>query len=281
MATIPCPDCTGNISASQDRCPHCGRPGLFPNVRAAEQADEQAALNRRYLAAVADAQARGCAHVVQQFEAAAAIAQAVIARPLGDVDRLASSEKQGYATYYQLTESEVRLPDDDRWERLRRVADAALFTGYADRIRFAALTIDGVGLPHYGECSLTLREDMIAHRASIYEDNSTVFVEIHGPDVAEEPGHRAQWGDRSIFAVAKLAAKLGSATKADEFPRILLSPGPKPEDDRFIEVNVYGPMTIRTFSRVVVTRKGRLPDTALLRMVREKLKKRGVPMEVR
>jgi hypothetical protein len=218
---------------------------------------------------------------VQAFEAAAAKAQAVISRPLGEVERLASSEKQGYATYYQLTELEVRFPDDDRWERLRRVADASLFTGYEARIRFAALTIDDVGPAHYGECSLRLREDMIAHRASLYEDNSTVFVARNGAIAANEPGHRARWPDRGIFAVAKLADKLGPTTQADDFSRILLSPGPKPEDDRFIEANVFGPMTIRTFNRVVVTSKGRRPVKSLLRTVREKLEKQGVSMEVR
>src|SRR5205823_5046023 len=131
-----------------------------------------------------------------EFDKAAASAQAVIARPLGEVQRLASSQKQGYATYYQQTESEVRFPEDDRWTKLREVADSALFAGYRERIRFAALSLDGVGLPHYGDCFMTAREDMIAHRASLYEDNSAVLVEQRGPRIADEPGHRGVWAER-------------------------------------------------------------------------------------
>lgn len=39
-----CPECHFEIPSSADRCPHCARPGLYPNVRAVQTDDERAAL---------------------------------------------------------------------------------------------------------------------------------------------------------------------------------------------------------------------------------------------
>ena len=54
---------------------------------------------------------------------------------------------------------------------MRVFADDALFPGYKEQIRFAALSLDGKGLSSYGECTLILRDHMIAHRASVLEGN--------------------------------------------------------------------------------------------------------------
>ncbi len=51
---LPCPDCSFAIPASAVRCPHCARPGYFPNVRAADQEDERTALAVRVEAATTE-----------------------------------------------------------------------------------------------------------------------------------------------------------------------------------------------------------------------------------
>ena len=100
----PCDHCKNEIPPSADRCPHCGLPGLFPNVRAAQDAGEHAALDRRYKSAKADSIARGATTAMDDFEIAAASSKAVIARPLGELQRLANSDNELYATYYELIE---------------------------------------------------------------------------------------------------------------------------------------------------------------------------------
>src|SRR5262249_25079772 len=138
---------------------------------------ERQALAARHRAAVDDASGRGCGDVLRSFETTAAATQAVLARPFADVERLASSERQLLPTYYQLLEAEARRPYGDRWDQLRRLADAGLFPGYERNIHFAALSADGSGLPSFGECSLLLRESMFGHRASVFEDNSALVME--------------------------------------------------------------------------------------------------------
>lgn len=164
---------------SEERCPHCGRPSLYPNVYAGEADDEVKALNGRYEEAKRGAAARSAVAAVENFEKAVAGARAVIARSDAEMQRLITSDQQLYATYYQLIDSGIRLPDGGKWDVLRSVADDALFTGFREQIRFAALSLDGTGLANYGDCFMALRRDMIAHRSSLLEENSVLFIEHH------------------------------------------------------------------------------------------------------
>ena len=99
---------------------------------------------------------------------------------------------------------------------------------------------------------------MIAHRATVFEENSAVFFERQrkqGVEPAVVAGHRARWSDRGKLALAKHAAELSPTSTETDFASILLRPSPDPghpEDDVFIEVHIYGPLTRRTLSRVTV-----------------------------
>src|SRR5689334_22328582 len=115
--SISCPDCTNEIPQPALCCPHCGRPGIFWNVIDADETDERAALQVRYDNAKDDALARGADAAVHDFETVVATSRAVLARSVEEVQRLANSARQLYATYYQLNEAQLRLPDNDKWNR--------------------------------------------------------------------------------------------------------------------------------------------------------------------
>jgi hypothetical protein len=256
--TRPCKHCGHSFHISKQLCPHCARPALYGNVFAAEDPDEIAALQQRYVEAKRAAQSRGAGalRVVESFEAEIATTRAVIARPTGEFQRLSTSDNEGYASFYGLVEAEVRFPSGDKWDALRPLADEALFPHYKDKIRFAALTLDGLGLPSFGECFLVLRTDMIAHRASVYEENSVKFFSKHFKpglnEVIRLPrGYRATWDERGTLCVAKLADRIDDATPPGAYSGLLLRQGLTSEDDDFVEVHVWGPMTIRTIERVI------------------------------
>jgi hypothetical protein len=274
-----CDSCGHQVPLDWNLCPHCARPSLFPNVRAAEQETEREALAERHRLAIQDAEDRGCGEVVRAFEAAASTSQAVLSRSLGEVERLANSDRQLYSTYYQLLEAEVKLPDGQVWDRLRRLADEALFPNFKERIRFAALSLDGAGLPRYGECTLALKDEMIAHRASLLEDNSALLVERWAYNLPE--GRRATWSERALLCVAKLASRLGPNTVEAEFPALLLRPSERPEDDEFIEVHIWGPMSSWTFARVVLShpRGAVTTSKARVKALRAKLAAVGIDLE--
>lgn len=274
-----CSFCGNRVPLESSLCPHCARPSLYPNVRAAEQATERKALAARRLLAIREAEHRGCGRAVQAFESACGSSNAVLSRSFTEVERLASSDRQLYATYYQLLEAELKLSSGDKWEPLRRLADEALFPGYKEKVRFAALSLDGDGLPSYGECSLMLREEMIAHRASVLEGNSALLMKRWAYNVPA--GSRATWNDRARLCAAKLAARLQPEMTEAGFASLLLRPGASPEDDEFVEVHIWGPMSSLTFARVAIRLPAgaRRPAKARLKALRVKLKQTGIDLE--
>ena len=257
---MDCPHCTFPVSDQLTQCPHCARPALaYPNVTDAARADEVEALHKRYEGARAAAVGTAGSAVVDQFEAAVAASRAVIARPAAEAQRLATSDQEAYATYYGLLHAGVRIPDSGKWTRLRGLADWELFGPVRDQIRFAALSLDGLSLPTYGEVAMELADPMIAHRATVFEENSAVYFEKQRQAGHEPPitaSARARWSDRGKLAVAKHGGELTPRSTAADFPRLILRPGKTGADDVFLEVHVYGSITRRSFARMTIAAKG-------------------------
>jgi len=276
-----CVDCGHEFALSKDRCPHCARPGLFPNVDMAKLDEEHKALDRRYREAVQDARNRGCEEIVRSFEDRAATTQAVIVRPLWETMKLAEGDHQVYSTYHQKTEQELQVPDGSGWDLLRRVGEPALFGEYTREIRFAALTLDGTGVESYGECAWVLRDDMIAHRASVFEENALTFMSRHRIQVAKvdkiPAGYRAAWEERAKLCVAKLAGRINGTTEPRDFAALLVTQGKTSKDDDFVEVHIGGPLTVRAFERVILNISKR--PKSMVRFLRNELKRFAVPVE--
>ena len=220
-------------------------------MRAADRPEEVEALDRRYREACQKAEERSCRAVLAEFEEALLSSEAVMAVSLDLVDKMLASGNELLTTYYQLVGAESRLPGDE-WDAQRRLADEALFPGYKEKIRFAALSLTGIGLPSYGDCYLVLRDTMIAHRATVFAENSLLFAEEHGYRIPV--GYRAPWKERAKVAVAKLAEALEPDTPVERFPSILMTAGPSKLTDRFVEVHIWGPMSIGSISRIVLPR---------------------------
>ena len=308
--SIPCDHCNNDIPHPSERCPHCARPGIFWNVITAENADEREALEQRYNSAKADAVSRGAEAALRSFETAVASSMAVIARSESELLRLATSERQLYATYYQQLEGGLRLPDGDEWDVVREIADTLLFPKYKQDIRFGALSLNGVGLTNYGSCSITLRDNMISHRTSVFEENSVVFMKRHGVNASnpELPkGYRATWRHRGKLCVAKLASTINATTTANEYSSLVLKQGASSVDDQFVEVHIWGPISVLTMQKVKLmppnenenenrtimkalralpsklfeprVSTARVKNQTIIKALRSKLAKYGVPMD--
>jgi len=280
--SISCGSCGNKIPQSSETCPHCGRPGIYWNVLAAEDPAEEAELMDRYEQAKAEATARGVAKQFTSFELALANSRAVIARPESEVLRLASSTRQLYATYYQLIDAGVRLPDSDEWDNLRELADVVLFAKYKDSIRFATLSLNGIGLSNYGSCSVVLKDEMIAHRTSVLEENSALFVQRHRIEISKFPdipkGRRATWTDRAKLCVTKLSKKLTATTRPEDYSGILLKQGATSNDDEFVEAHIFGPITVLSMQRIIITEPDEGKKSVIRRAIEAKLSAHNVPV---
>lgn len=257
MSMDVCGRCSYEVPLECTACPHCGGYGFFPNVRRARDERELEALNVRYDAALQDAQQRGCGAAVQEFESAIANSKAVLACDLSKL--LAIATKAGvFANYYDLVSLQFLaepLPGKPDWSTLRPHAEIELLGSHnnIESLHYACLTLTGQSLPNYGECTVLLREDMTDQRASVFQENTGRFVHQHGVPFA--PGFRSTWDNRGKLCVAKLANRMTKSTQSDEFPELLLKAGASGIDDEFVEVQVFGDMTIRTFERVTVAKK--------------------------
>ena len=281
-ANRECKSCNNPLPRSASLCPHCGRPGLYPNVEDAEEDAERAALDQRYREALTESATRGADQALKKFEAAASDSKAVLARSPGDLLRLANSDRDLFATYYQLKKAGLRLPAGDEWDYRRRSADLALFPNFEEHITFAALSLDGVGLSNYGSCSIVLRSDMIAHRTTVFEENSVTFTERHGVALKKgklPKGYRAPWDDRGKLCTAKLHAHVDAHTTRDEYPKLLMREGATSEEDDFVEAHVFGPWTARTIEQVSVSKRRKKADNISIKWLERELKKFGTTVK--
>ena len=244
-------------------CPHCGRPRRFPNVDIAETDAEVNELKKRYREALDQAKSRNADAIVAKFrQAVLKRAKAVICCSIEEVRRIASSDNELLLTFYQRgllsLNKGSHVISGEKWDGIRPAAETALFGDETKReIHFAALALDDLGLTRFGNCSITLRTKMIAHRTSAIEENMLIFFKKRGQDYWRDErlpnGYRSNWENRGKLTIAKLADKLTDSTLRTDFARILLSLGPSSEVDNFIELHVFGGITVRTFEKVVLT----------------------------
>ena len=275
-----CSDCGHQMPVSRTFCPHCGRPQLFPNVELAKDEIEKQKLAARHKEALERCRERGCENVAIAFEAACDRTAAVFACPLHRLHREVCTGTEIYETYHDLERLRLRATAPGRfdWAEPRPQAEVELFGSaeHLEKIHYACLSIDKRGLTTYGDCTVCLAEPMIAHRASCFEGNSAV---IYAEQNDFASFLRCEWSDRHTMCLATFDDRLTPATDERDFPNILVDAGTEAEDDLFIEVHVFGPMTSKTFESVQIdTTNHTHRDGVLRQAIEEKLV--GVSIEV-
>lgn len=260
-----CPRCQVDVLESERICPSCSKDLGFPNIRTAQEEVEKIALGKRYEKALADAGSRSYTDVLLRFQEAVRFSKAVICRSVSKVKDLISSDNELYATFYQLVGAGARRPEKGAMDRERLVADSLMFPHYAKEIRFAALSLDGVGVTDYGSCSMVLRNLAISERATVFEENSLEFCRSRELGVGRPvpPGYRAVWEERDLLVCAKFVGHLSPSTTDDSFPGILKS------GKDFVEVHIYGSLHRGSIERIVVKRSAKREDGVLLSAIRE------------
>lgn len=250
-ARAVCPDCSHSMPGVSLACPHCGRPSRFPNVIHVSREEEVDALTARYQAAIKTAELAGCQARLAAFEGHVDGAEACRAYYATEIARLAASDTNTAATYYQCLTGKLRLSDDNCWDRMRRIADSSFFGNLGPDVHFAALSTENRWLENYGEGAVFLKEEMVSHRASLQERNTATYVDLNDFSIKIPPGTSAGWEDKGRLAVAKHVGNI-CADPQQDFPTLLLCTSPDRAEDRFIEVHFVGTFTIRSVQRIVV-----------------------------
>ncbi|MGL6076629.1 MAG: hypothetical protein ACRC8S_20940 [Fimbriiglobus sp.] len=213
-------------------------------------------MQKRYDDAVLAAQTRVVESIVSEFEAEYGKSRVVICCDFEQkLLPVARGDRDLFANYYDMLELLfLREPDPTKpdWHILRGHFELELFRDRAvgSQVHYGCLSIDGHGLPHYGNCEVLLRDDMITHRTMVFEENSAQHFQQHGKILS---GKKCSWPNRAKLMVAKLADRVDSAMKPADFPRLVLQVGPKGDgsDDQFVEAIIYGELTFHAFERIV------------------------------
>jgi hypothetical protein len=278
-----CEYCKNYLPLYLDRCPHCARSSPPPNVRVANAPDEQRALAARYRASCRAALVRGCEEIVSQFTSAMTTSRVILSVTGAELIRLANSENQIFPNYNRLANSSFSGYEGSTFDRRSREVDALLFHGHSNDFRRGVLSLGAVGPINYGTCSLTLRNELIAHRTSFLEEESIRFVErrTRARAMRKIPaGYRAVWDDRGRLAVAKLAKLINSQTRADMFQSLLLRNGKTAFEDDFIEAHVWGPITIRAVESVTIVGKRSRAEGIVVNELRKRLRQQDISVAI-
>ena len=277
---MKCLNCHEEIHEHLRYCLVCGADAGYPNVRAALRDEEVTALQSRVKEAEEDANLRACKRVLEEFRESISESSAVINCSLGRINELLSSDNALYASYYKAVGGEARLPEDNEFDRIRQSIDTLLFPYYAENIRFGALSIDRTGISRYGNWSMVLKESAIRDRATVFEENSIMFIKRHRivPGDPIPLGCRATWTNRSALTTAKLTKRLASTTTRSEFPKLLADSNNTNPD--FIEVHIYGPIHRRAIEHLSGPEPRHKADKVLHRSVGRKAKEIGATMGI-
>ncbi len=277
----PEPSCKTEVLPHVERCHVCGTDVGFPNVRAADSAEEISALQKRLQDVQTAANARGSLARLKEFGLAVAQSSAVLARSLGDLDSFIKSDKSLYVSFHSQVRANSRIPEDNDWDKGRIAAESTIHPHYTEKINYTALSLDGRGVFWWGEYSIVLRSPHIARRTSVFEENPFVFCERHHIVAGRRPplGFRADWTRRQDLAMAKLADKISANTLPAEFATILLNQGTSAGDADFVECHIFGPLHRSSIEKVIGPKPKKRADLVIWKSVLSQLKKLGVIVE--
>lgn len=277
---MECIKCHEKIPEHKRFCMVCGNDAGYPNVRAALRDEELSALELRVKDAEEDAALRGCKSVLKKFCDSVEQSSVVIGCSLGKINELLSSDTQLFQTFYQALGGEARLPEDNKWDKMRQPVDSLLFPYYYENMHFGSLSIDLTGISSYGNYFMVLKELAIKDRATVFEENAIMFITkrriVAGDSLP--PGYRTTWMKRSLLAVAKLGKRLTPSSTESDFPKLLASSDTTDPD--FIEVHIYGPIHRRAIKHLSGPEPRQKPDKVILKSVSKKLTEIGATMEI-
>ena len=279
---VVCDNCKSKVQDNLANCPTCNKFIGYPNVRSAENATEESALEKRYQHAINEAENNGYLENLINFDSALSSSKAVINVDIDFLHHFITCDKALYSTYLLQVEGETRLPAMKEHDSNRIAADGIFFGAYSKHIRHAALSLDGRGLKSYGAYAMSLKDIAIRERASLLESNSYKFIIDHDIKKHEDipPGYRAAWQNKSKLAVSKLYKELNSVNSDDEYAKILLRYGETAKDratDDYVEVHIYGHFNNEAVESVSgKSTAGKKDEQGMLKTVKEFLDKAGI-----
>ena len=283
MIEISCTSCGQDVPASERHCPACQTDMGYPNVRKARS--EAPELAERFRRCIVDPD-RDYATLEAFMARIGKESCAVMTRKRPDVEAILEKPNAILPTYRQRLRNSM-LPEGSSWDIWRPTAEAAFFSGYEEQIHYAILSLEDIGPHHYGDVSLVFKETMIAHRATVYEENTGMYPVKNKVPVGKlgnlPKGRLATWRDRGLLCAVKLAGKIDADTGPEDHQGLLVCLGNHGEQDDFVEVHIYGTLNRQALTKVIFHQNKEKEKTKIHRLLaevwREELKALGIEVK--
>lgn len=279
---VNCIKCGTQIRPNERACSNCGRDAGFPNVRAANAAEERAALEARFATARASSVVRGTTIELDAFvKDVGGRSRAVMNRSLGALNSWVEGSTPLFCSFYYQIEVLGRTPNESNYDLQRVAAEATINPFCYKEISCAALTLKDAGMANYGPYSVILREMSIDERSSVFEENPFEFNQRHHVVAGQSPplGYRAPWAERGTLAGAKLEHKLERGMQPSAFPAVLMEDRGTDPDCDYVEVHIFGPVSCVSIEKVIGPKPAKRIDVTLWRRTVRALEKLRVEVE--
>jgi hypothetical protein len=168
-----------------------------------------------------------------------------------------SSERMRYVNLHDNLRANVIQGYDKELANKRNVIDGMAFKSDGQKLNFGAVNLgNNTGLTSYGEVCIILNSDEIKSRVSFLEDNVFTYYSESGAGVSFTipAGARALWDSVYKLAIVKCTSEFFGAVEltCDQMSKLLLQPTEDKSTDRYIEAQIFPPITRATISKIIV-----------------------------
>lgn len=277
--TDTCPSCRRSVQIDHRLCRYCTADLGCPNVRVANRPAERSCLARRKAAARRTANKAKAGPEYDRLSELAARSRLVINRNIRQLSEWLESRDELYLNFYKLRKH-GRYSVEDEWNLQRISAENTVNPWYFEELVIGAITIDDNGMDYYGAYTIFIREDAIATRSTVFEENPFIFNERHQLTSGKMPpeGYRAAWPDRADLVVAKLGARLAPGASDGELAELVMSRRRDAATCDFVEAHVYGDLRAESIESVKGHRPTERADLRIWRRQCWKLADLGIKM---
>ncbi|MFT5161453.1 MAG: hypothetical protein ACI9FJ_000017 [Alteromonadaceae bacterium] len=252
-----CPNCDVLVNWDDSQCNGCNHVLVVPNQRELLRDGEVLALKDRYESAVALVNNVGAIKQLKAFEdQVERDSKAVMNMDIDFLYQLLTDDSCMISNYNLQTQGETRKTASMQNDKRRRGVEGTFFGNYAEKIRYAALSLDHQGLTSYGNCTITIADELMQINATVLAENTYDFVGHHSviAGAAIPQGYRATWATRHLLATAKLASQI--TANSTDFKSLLLDGSKSQRDsDRFMEVHIYGKIDNQSIEQITLPDK--------------------------
>jgi len=283
LAKIICDNCGHANERNRGECDECQeRIGYgYPNVNIYSDEYFTRGLQARYTAAEQYFQAENITEKSSAFANAVEQEGRAVVNMDSRLFFTLANTNEDYLPYRRAVEANKRLYASIYNDTKRTMIDSCFYGMHGADILFAALSLDNNGLRNYGSVSLVLKEQAIRKRTTIFERNAFLLYDVltreetwNPADFPPPTGYFGVWKDRVEMALAKCKEGL---TPDSEFLDLVLQNGESRDKDEFMELHIFGKISIFTSQTIVFQEK--ITDAKLLielAIIEEKLADRSI-----